>query len=87
MSNVIQFDESVKWTIGGKDYFLKKPTVKQIAWFNEAYKETSADLSAQFENTFSFLAEQGLPKDVTEKLNADQLSMILESLFATKKKV
>lgn len=87
MSNVINFDESIKWVIGGKDYFLKKPTVKQIAWFNEAYKETSSDVSAQFDNTFKFLAEQGLPVEVTEKLNADQLSTVLESLFASKKKV
>ena len=87
MNNTIQFDESIKWTIGGQDYQIKKPNVKQIAWFNETHKNASDDLSTQLETTFKFLAEQGLPRDITERLNADQVSMVLESLFTTKKKL
>lgn len=86
MSNIINFDESVKWTIGGIEYALKKPTVKQIAWFNEHNKTAGEDLTAQLETTFKFLNEQGLPYEITEKLNTDQISQVLESLFATKKK-
>lgn len=86
MSFTIQFDESIKWTIGGQDYEVKKPSVKKIAWFNEQHKLAADDLSAQIEITFKFLEAQGLPLEVTERLNSDQVSMILESLFATKKK-
>lgn len=87
MSFSITLDESIKWTIGGQDYEVKKPTVKQIAAFSEKAKAApSEDVLAQLEVTQTFLADQGLPVELTDKFTPEQLQSVVQSLVEPKKK-
>lgn len=86
MNNVIQLDESIKWTIGGQDYLLKKPSVKTLQLFHEQHKTAGDDLTSQLELTLKLLAHQGLPLEISEQLNPDQIAMVVESITAAKKK-
>lgn len=86
MSNVIQFDETIKWSIGGQDYYVKKPSVKTLQLFHEKHKSVGEDLGSQLDLTIDFLAEQGLPAEISGRLNSEQIAGIVESITGAKKK-
>jgi hypothetical protein len=85
MSNVISFDETIKWSIGGTDYHLKKPSMGVIAEFSEGHAESKDDAKAQMKLTVSFLEKCGLPGEICYKLNVEQVQMVVDSLVAKKK--
>jgi TRAP-type C4-dicarboxylate transport system substrate-binding protein len=85
MANVIAFDESILWTIGGQDYQIKKPSIGAAADFIEKYKAVENDSKGQLDIMVSYLDSLGLPKDICVRLNSNQLEMIVESLAGKKK--
>lgn len=85
MANVISFDETILWTIGGIDYHLKKPSIGAIASFSEEHGKADGNAKAQLELTVGLLGSCGLPGDVCLKLNAQQLELVVNSLVEKKK--
>lgn len=82
-NNIIDLDEKIKWTIGGVDYMLTKPTIGQVADFSGEF--SGGTPKEQVEKTVSLLEKCGLPKEICHKLNADQLSRVVASLVPEKK--
>ena len=85
MANVISFDETILWTIGGTDYHLRKPSIGAIAGFSEEHGKADGNAKAQLELTVGLLSGCGLPSEVCLKLNAQQLELVVNSLVEKKK--
>lgn len=66
--------------IYGENYKLCKPTVDQVEKFSKSKK------SETIEGTKDFLAELGLPKNVTGTLQVEHLKEITEKLVGSEKK-
>jgi hypothetical protein len=69
--------------IYGKQIEIKKPTVKQLAYYSEKSKETGFD---QVKESIILLKDLGIPEDVVEELDAEGYAALIEHVFAVKKK-
>lgn len=85
MRNIITLDETIPWTIGGKDYDLLKPSIGLIADFSDKFNEAKGDAKLQMECTVGLLEKCGLPREVCTRLNGEQLGAVSDSLIAKKK--
>lgn len=72
----------IKLSVYGQTYTLKKPTIKQVKSFESRMKDSSGK---EMEMASEFLNELGLPIEVTENLEVDHFSKIVESLMGVKK--
>lgn len=73
--------KELKFKLDDTVYNLKYPNVKQINEYSKNH-EKSDD---KFETTLDFLVDLGLKKDVSENMEIDHLTAIIEALTATKK--
>lgn len=69
--------------IYGKEYDLRKPTVKEAEQMRKAVK--AAGDEPQLEIFSKFLAHLGLPQDVVESMEMDHFVKLTEFLLAGKK--
>jgi hypothetical protein len=80
---VLEFKKSVlKFTLDGKEYEVKFPTIKAVQAFQAKAKEKAED---DLGLTIEFLSSLGLDKEVCETLEITHLTAILTALTDSKK--
>jgi hypothetical protein len=72
--------EVLKVKVYGNEYEISFPKFKATIDFQKKMKEAGDDNFKQFEVLLDFLSDHGLPKNVSEELQADHLLKIVESL-------
>lgn len=70
-------------TIYGKDYEVRKPSVKQMVEFMQSSKEDGFN---EADASIELLSKLGLPADLVQHLDADDFTALTKYLFEPKKK-
>jgi hypothetical protein len=68
----------------GKSFDIKKPTAREVATLHKKTKD--ADEFARLEALLDFFESLGLPKELSSRLNTDQVIELSENLLTPKKK-
>ena len=74
----------IKIKVFGEDYDLKAPKAIEAAEFVDSIEDKKLNSKQMVELTTGFLIKMGLPKEVCEELELDNLKQVVE--YITKKK-
>lgn len=81
---MLEFSKKVlKFKFDGNEYEMKYPSVIQVNLFAEKQRKASDDDSLL--NVLDLFAELGLPREVSEQLEVEHLTKIVEVLTEGKK--
>jgi len=71
--------------VGTETYKVLFPTARQVEQFDSKYKPVQKDQNKSLELIFDFLEALGMPKKVSEELDVENLTILLETLSGKKK--
>ena len=73
----------VKWS--GKEYICERPSQRQVVEFGEEIGKVGDDSKKAIKLSKGFLKDCGLPEEVYEEMEVDQIQQLMEFISAKKK--
>jgi len=82
----IEKKEKKKYEIFGTVYDVERPKMRQIAEFEIKRQGCGEDSVKMYECARGFLEKLGIPEDVVDDLEPDDMNLIIEDISGAKKK-
>lgn len=75
----------IEITVYGIKYDLSAPTALQVAEFSDATSKKDISSVEMLKTTQEFITKMGLPKEITEDLDLDNIKKLIEFITVKKK--
>ena len=75
----------IRLELDDKEYFLTRPTFGEVKQFEADRKKCAEDDDAVTDLVFKFIEKCGLPLEISQTLEVEMISQIIDALSGSKK--